>query len=361
MLQKTKGVSTQKTFGALCFSLFVSMPAQSIAAGLQSDLFSFTGAEQHFVVPEGVEMLNLELYGAQGGDPELGGKGGYVKADLPVIGGDILYIYVGGAGFGHSNRNLNGWNGGGRDFNLPRYILAGGGATDVRLGGNSLYDRILVAGGGGQRSINPAKVGGAGGGLVGQDGPDSSGATGGTGGSQVAGGLGGCGNIFCGARGNGSLGQGGKGDDDNGHGGGGYYGGGGGGSSGGVRRGGGGGGSSFIYEQAVEISNLQGIRAGDGQVVISYVLDSDGDGILDSLDECLNTESDATVDEQGCSIDQLCPCEGPKDSGDVWRNHGNFMACIVSSTREFVGADLLANKQRATLIRLAAKSSCGKE
>ena len=92
MLQKIKGVITHKIFGAVCFSLFLSMPTQSIAAGLQSDLFSFTGAEQQFVVPEGVEMLTVELYGAQGGDPELGGKGGYVKADLPVIGGDILYI-----------------------------------------------------------------------------------------------------------------------------------------------------------------------------------------------------------------------------------------------------------------------------
>ena len=37
------------------------------------------------------------------------------------------------------------------------------------------------------------------------------------------------------------------------------------------------------------------------------------------------------------------------------------MACIVSSTREFVGADLLTNKERSTLIKLAAKSSCGKD
>ena len=280
---------------------------------LVSDLYGFTGEVQEFVVPEGVNFLIVEAYGAQGGDPQYGGKGGYVKARLEVEVGQTYYVYVGGAGFGHQDRNLNGWNGGGRDFNNPpRYSLAGGGASDIRFGGATLNDRIIVAGGGGQRSI-PINYGGDGGGDIGEDGPDVPRATGGKGGSQVAGGKGGIGTIYRSPTTDGSFGQGGRGDDDNGHGGGGYYGGGGGGSSGGVKRGGGGGGSSYIAPFAEALENQRGIRAGEGQIVISYVADSDGDGILDSEDNCptIFNPDQKDLDSDGLGD----PCD-PDDDGD---------------------------------------------
>ena len=256
--------------------------------------FAFTGTQQEFLVPAGVTQIVAEVYGAQGGDPTYGGKGGLVKAEIAVTAGDQLYLNVGGAGFGHDDINQNGWNGGGKDFNSSNYTLTGGGASDIRLGGVVLANRIVVAGGGGQRAI-PIGYGGAGGGDLGQDGPNVTSATGGTGGSQTAGGLGGCGNIYCGARGDGSLGQGGKGDGDNGHGGGGYYGGGGGGSSGGIKRGGGGGGSSYIDPSVEVIANDQGVREGDGYIKLTFgpvdIIEHLGDPFLGSESEYLSNSA----------------------------------------------------------------------
>ena len=256
--------------------------------------FAFTGTQQEFLVPAGVTQIVAEVYGAQGGDPTYGGKGGLVKAEIAVTAGDQLYLNVGGAGFGHDDINQNGWNGGGRDFNSSNYTLTGGGASDIRLGGVVLANRIVVAGGGGQRAI-PIGYGGAGGGDLGQDGPNVTSATGGTGGSQTAGGLGGCGNIYCGARGDGSLGQGGKGDGDNGHGGGGYYGGGGGGSSGGIKRGGGGGGSSYIDPSVEVIANDQGVREGDGYIKLTFgpvdIIEHLGDPFLGGESEYLSNSA----------------------------------------------------------------------
>ncbi|MDA9315875.1 glycine rich domain-containing protein, partial [Pseudomonadales bacterium] len=185
--------------------------------------FSFSGTQQEFLIPSGVNRIVVEVYGAQGGDPIYGGKGGLVEAVVDVTAGELLFLNVGGAGFGHDDRDQNGWNGGGRDFSDPdkNYTLTGGGASDIRLGGVALPNRIVVAGGGGQRAY-PLAYGGAGGGAIGQDGPNVTSATGGTGGNLATGGLGGCGGSYCG--GDGSQGQGGAGVDNNGHGGGGYYG-----------------------------------------------------------------------------------------------------------------------------------------
>ena len=220
--------------------------------------FEMTGSHQILTIPDSINVITAEIYGAQGGDPEFGGLGGKVIVEIPVSNGEELILYVGAAGYGHNETGLNGFNGGGNDGD----VLSGGGASDIRKGGSSLSNRIVVAGGGGQRGLIYGEVGfipgGNGGGLVGVAGPDvDSNTTGGAGGTQTDGGIGGCGTIYC--RRDGVLGNGGPGDDNQGHGGGGYYGGGGGGSSGGIRRGAGGGGSSYISPDLVEIENLQGV------------------------------------------------------------------------------------------------------
>jgi len=248
---------------------------------LQRTYLGFSGAMASIQVPEGTQEVTFELFGAQGGDEESGGLGGYVKATLVLDQTAELHAVVGGAGFG--NGSLNGFNGGGSD-GLDR---AGGGATDIRFGGTGLGDRILVAGGGGQRAFLGGTgflPGGDGGGLVGGTGSDVSGASGGAGGSQSAGGAGGLGSIRNG--GAGTLGLGGRGDDDNGHGGGGYFGGGGGGSSGGLLRGGGGGGSSYASPLAQDVLHIQSINQGNGKIVVAFKLeDSDGDGAPDTCEQ----------------------------------------------------------------------------
>lgn len=173
----------------------------------------------------------LEVWGAQGGyrnSSDNGGKGGYTSGEITLNNKDKLYIYVGGSG------NSGGYNGGG-----TRSIgHGGGGATDIRLN-DSLYSRIIVAGGGGSDGAGN-KPGAAAGGLTGQSRTESYG-SGGTGGTQTIAGT------YRGAFGLGGSGL----SASSGHGGaggGGWYGGGGVNPDGSVDDDrGGGGGSSFAY------------------------------------------------------------------------------------------------------------------
>lgn len=119
--------------------------------------FSYTGEVQKFVVPA-TGFYTIECFGAQGGGVNgvsdsrfTGGRGGYVKADFFLYAGMELFIYVGQEG---GRLQTNAWNGGGVGQGSS---FGGGGATDVRWSGESgstqwrtnLYDRFIVAGGGG--------------------------------------------------------------------------------------------------------------------------------------------------------------------------------------------------------------------
>ncbi len=119
---------------------------------------AFTGGVQTWSASE-TGVYVLELWGAQGGrigtDNNTGGRGGYVLGIKELSAGTTLHIYVGGKGgdsetyidgwVGHNNNG--GWNGGGQGAGSRG--PGGGGATDIRLGGVNLTNRIIVAGGGG--------------------------------------------------------------------------------------------------------------------------------------------------------------------------------------------------------------------
>ena len=65
---------------------------------------------------------------------------------MNVTQGQILYLVIGGKG----GTPTGGWNGGGDGSDSTLwYSGGGGGATDIRIGGISLYNRVIVAGGGG--------------------------------------------------------------------------------------------------------------------------------------------------------------------------------------------------------------------
>ena len=227
---------------------------------LGSDLinFNYTGSMQTWTVPAGVTQVTLETWGAQGGPGNVGGNdpgglGGYAKGDLSVTPGQVLNIYVGGT----PTTTAGGWNGGGNGALTFGERGAGGGATDIRLGGTTLNDRVLVgAGGGGSTGV--IALAGVGGGLIGGDGGYAGDQ--GFGGTQIAGGLGSPGNLDCWP---GTFGQGGgnTGTSACSGGGGGWYGGGAG--------SGGGGGSSYI-DGVTGGSTTSGIQAGNGLVTISY-------------------------------------------------------------------------------------------
>ena len=215
--------------------------ATASATHAQITYFYYTGGTQTYTVPAGVTSINVMATGASGGTYGSNTNysyGGIVQATLPVTPGSVLTVEVGGRG-GNSNAQggRGGYNGGGRADATGGG--GGGGATDIRIGGTGLTDRVLVAGGGGGGGSDsgpqgsPPATGGSGGTPVGGNGD---GAYPGGGATQSGPGVAGNG----GATYNGTYGYGGIGYTGPG-GGGGYYGGG-----GTSQSGGGGGGSSAV-------------------------------------------------------------------------------------------------------------------
>ena len=273
-------------------SIFTFCSLAAVQAFAQTtQTFNYTGSVQQFTVPSCVTSVTVDLKGAGGGngvDPSFnamanGGKGGRVQATITVSPGDILYIYVGGAGGnGVNSGGLPGYNGGGQGgWRTDGYRGGGGGgASDIRLNGTALNNRIFIAAGGGGGGDNYGTFnydkGGDGGGLTGQDGSSGGTAPGmgsGLGATQSAGGAGGNWSGYCTSQ-SGSLGQGGNacggsagGNDGNsggGGGGGGFYGGGGGNWAGG------GGGSSYASPSATGLTHTAGFQTGNGIVSITY-------------------------------------------------------------------------------------------
>ena len=184
--------------------------------------YEYVGDYQTFIAPK-TGSYKIELWGASGGALSIDdiGKGAYTSGKVNLDKGDILYLYIGGAGKYASTINpsqsysfynyFNSGSSASTQFGISdRYWGVGGGATDVRLvSGNwndfsSLKSRIMVAGAGGggyesyesQNTPNPVfkRYGGAGGGLIGYQGFQMNYQYGhaGTGGTQTVGGYSEC-------------------------------------------------------------------------------------------------------------------------------------------------------------------------
>lgn len=123
--------------------------------------FDYTGAAQSISLPAG--KYKLECWGAQGGyrgSSTYGGNGGYSVGTLNLEAPSIIYVYTGGSG--NTGGTSGGFNGGGVRY---RYN-GGGGASDIRIGTDSFYARVIVAGGGGSDG-STSRGGGVGGGTSG--------------------------------------------------------------------------------------------------------------------------------------------------------------------------------------------------
>ncbi|MBQ0114186.1 MAG: hypothetical protein KBT03_13735 [Bacteroidales bacterium] len=220
---------------------------------------------QQFVIPYNVSKIHIDCVASKGNGNN-GGKGGRVQCDLSVTGGQILYITSGAQASGN--------------LSAPSYN-----ASDIRINGTEMSDRIIVAGGGGNQA-NSGAVGGAGGGLTGANGGNGYGGnSAGKGGTQTAGGSGGAGTpVSVGHYHNGNVGTFGLGgagsyegsyEGPSGAGGAGWYGGGSGAgdwNKNGAYTAGGGGGSSYTHPTLCSnVVHTQGFNNGNGYIVVSFV------------------------------------------------------------------------------------------
>jgi hypothetical protein len=246
--------------------------------GPVSQNFNFTGGPQTYVVPAGITSIMFDAAGGNGGSDDASGApnpglGGRIQGTLNVAPGSFLNIYVGGKGFdGSPFGAAGGYNGGGSATDYPGTGCggAGGGGSDIRLTGNALTDRVIVAGGGGGNGFDSpggAYAGGNGGGLSGANSMPNVGGSSAMGGTQVGGGAHA---ILAGwlSGGDGVARDGGNGSIQgvSGGGGGGYFGGG-----GGVWNGGGGGSSFADPVTTTLVTNTQGGHIGNGYVTLTYI------------------------------------------------------------------------------------------
>jgi hypothetical protein len=277
----------------------LSNPTPVCVSGTCTINFDTTGDYYLWSAPT-TGTYTFQVWGAQGGNAGYdgtvyreGGKGGYAEGSINLVANQSAYIYVGGQGAGatsSANGDLQsgGFNGGGNGYNGSNSDsrgAGGGGATDIRISGNALTDRVIVAGGGagavrfdGYLTNYP----GVGGGTSGATGYtawlSADGGTNGRGGTQSQGGAGGSNG---GTATSGSLGAGGRGvitaSFGSSGGGGGFYGGGGSGS--GAAAGGGSGyvggvTSSTITAGNASMPNPAGGtmvgRSGNGYIRITY-------------------------------------------------------------------------------------------
>ncbi len=157
--------------------------------------FAYTGAPETWTVPAGVTSIVVTTCGASGENKLIGGSnvkfsgrpgtGGCVTANVLVAPGDVVTVRVGG----HPRLGATtsgGWPDGGT-MTCPSIFCggAGGGSTDIRIGGDTLADRVLVGGGGGGGGATA--LGGAGGNAGGGTGTlDGFGQNGGPGVGMIA-------------------------------------------------------------------------------------------------------------------------------------------------------------------------------
>ena len=152
----------------------------TVSADRMSLDYAYNGnATNHLEGSDGTERLiyaartgtySMECWGAAGhgngsgqvfGTIQRGlrGKGAYIAGTVSLKQGDALRTVVGGAGGGNSGSIKPGWNTTDRGITSAPYPVytgngsendgLGGGATDIRLNGPTLWHRLIVAAGGG--------------------------------------------------------------------------------------------------------------------------------------------------------------------------------------------------------------------
>ncbi len=90
--------------------------------------------------------------------------------------------------------------------------------------------------------------------------------------------------------------------------------------------------------------------------------DIDGDGVQNVSDQCAFTPLGTVVDPtNGCSIEQLSPCEGPRGTTTLWKNHGKYVSSAAKSANSFLEQGLITEEEKDAIISNAANSTCGQK
>lgn len=85
--------------------------------------------------------------------------------------------------------------------------------------------------------------------------------------------------------------------------------------------------------------------------------DVDLDGVMDCMDECLDTPVALVIDTAGCSGVQRVRLAC---NGEMFKNHGQYVSCVVHAANAARDAGLLTQDERTFLVTEAAQSDIGK-
>ena len=103
------------------------------------------------------------------------------------------------------------------------------------------------------------------------------------------------------------------------------------------------------------ISNIdQRDQDGDGRGDVCDP-DIDGDGVVNGDDLCPATPLDDLVDSNGCSLEQLTPCDGPRGTNQPWKNKGKYVSAVAHAANEFANQGLITEEEKGN-IRLCSLS-----
>ncbi|MCP4265003.1 MAG: hypothetical protein GY777_05410 [Candidatus Brocadiaceae bacterium] len=88
--------------------------------------------------------------------------------------------------------------------------------------------------------------------------------------------------------------------------------------------------------------------------------DIDDDGVPNDSDECEFTQSGVVVDPlDGCAVEQLVPCEGPRGTTEDWKNHGKYMSSLAHTTSSFLEQGLITEAEMDAIMEAGGASGCG--
>jgi len=87
--------------------------------------------------------------------------------------------------------------------------------------------------------------------------------------------------------------------------------------------------------------------------------DIDGDLAGDACDSCPATASADLVTRVGCSVEQLCPCWGPR-SDRVWESPLDYVQCVARAARTLRREGRISKAERVRILRRAMRSGCGR-